>query len=66
MKTAEAGAQTTIYCAVDDAVADQSGLYYSDCREMSPSAAGQDNGLAAKLWAASEACVKLQSHEANI
>jgi hypothetical protein len=27
-KTAEQGAQTTIYCAVDEKVAAQSGLYY--------------------------------------
>jgi hypothetical protein len=27
-KTAEEGAQTTIYCAVDEKLADKTGLYY--------------------------------------
>lgn len=28
MKTAQQGAETTIYCAVDEKIADESGLYY--------------------------------------
>ncbi|KAF2354661.1 Short-chain dehydrogenase/reductase SDR [Trinorchestia longiramus] len=65
-KDVEEGAQTTIYCAVDDAVADQSGLYYSDCKVSFTSKAAKDDELAAKLWSASEAAVKLMPHEANI
>ena len=33
IKTAESGAQTSIYCAVDLAVKEHNGLYYSDCRQ---------------------------------
>ena len=45
----EAGARTSLHCALtaDD---DESGLYYSDCRALSPSPAGQDTALAAELW----------------
>ena len=31
LKTAAEGAQTTICCAVNEELADESGLYYSDC-----------------------------------
>ena len=31
-KTPESGAQTSIFCAVDESVANQSGLYYADCK----------------------------------
>ena len=33
IKTAKSGAQTSIYCAVDAAVKEDNGLYYSDCRQ---------------------------------
>ncbi|XP_047737742.1 retinol dehydrogenase 11-like isoform X1 [Hyalella azteca] len=65
-KSAELGAQTNIYCAVDDAVAHQSGRYYSDCRELRTYRLANDDSLAAKLWATSERDVKLAPHEANI
>ena len=32
IKTPESGAQTSIFCAVDESVANQSGLYYADCK----------------------------------
>ncbi len=44
------GAQTTIYCAVDESVASESGKYYSDCKEAEPSELAQDDELAQKLW----------------
>ncbi|KAF2359971.1 NAD(P)-binding domain [Trinorchestia longiramus] len=66
VKNPEEGAQTTIYCAVDDAVADQSGLYYSDCKMVPASEAGRNHSYAAKLWAASESAVNLTAQEANI
>merc|ERR1711892_1403577 len=31
-KTPEAGAQTSIFCAVDESITDHSGRYYSDCK----------------------------------
>lgn len=54
----EAGAQTTLYCALAPAVADQTGLYYSDSRPTPPSSAGQSTELAAELWRRSEAWVR--------
>ena len=32
IKTPESGAQTSIFCAVDESVANESGLYYADCK----------------------------------
>lgn len=49
-KTSVQGAQTTIYCAVEPTLEDQSGRYYSDCSPASCSASGLDDGLAQKLW----------------
>lgn len=65
-KDAKAGAQTSIYCAVDEAVANESGLYYVDCKSKPMSKLAQHNGLVSKLWNASEIDVKLQDDEALI
>ncbi len=50
----EAGAKTTLHCALAPAVANETGLYYSDCRPKLPSAAAQDMALAGELWRRSE------------
>ena len=47
------GAKTTLHCAIS-APAEESGLYYSDCRPVSPSAAARDLSLAQELWRRSE------------
>jgi len=44
------GAQTTIYCAVSEEVANETGLYYSDCAKKKPSALALDSEAALKLW----------------
>lgn len=49
-KTSAQGAQTTIYCAVEPTLENESGGYYSDCAPASCSAAGKDDELAQKLW----------------
>ncbi|XP_057680378.1 retinol dehydrogenase 12, like [Corythoichthys intestinalis] len=49
-KTTEQGARTTIYCAVEPALENQSGGYYSDCAAANCSAAGKNDELAEKLW----------------
>jgi NAD(P)-dependent dehydrogenase (short-subunit alcohol dehydrogenase family) len=46
----EAGAKTTLHCALSSTVAEETGLYYSDCRPTLPSAAGQDVALSEELW----------------
>lgn len=45
-----AGAQTTIYCAIDESITDQSGGYYDNCYLTKESKLAQDDGLAKKLW----------------
>ncbi|KAK3932235.1 Retinol dehydrogenase 11, partial [Frankliniella fusca] len=50
MKDAVEGAQTTIYLAVSEEVEYVSGKYFSDCREVLPSAAAQDADLAREVF----------------
>jgi hypothetical protein len=52
--TPEEGAQTTLHCALR-APASESGLYYSDCRPVTPARNGRDMALAQELWQRSEA-----------
>lgn len=50
MLSNEEGARTTIHCATSDAVAQESGRYYDNCRERTPSRLAQSRDLAAELW----------------
>jgi len=54
----EEGAKTTLHCALSSAVAEETGLYYSDCLPTLPSAAGQDVALSEELWRCSEGWVR--------
>ncbi|XP_052769930.1 retinol dehydrogenase 11-like [Mya arenaria] len=54
IKTPTAGAQTTLYCALDPDVENHPGKYFSDCAVKEPTKAGQDDVMASKLWALSE------------
>jgi retinol dehydrogenase-12 len=36
IKTPFYGAQTTLYCTLDDAIECESGMYYSDCAKKNP------------------------------
>eukprot|EP00118_Oscarella_pearsei_P001201 m.6851 g.6851 ORF g.6851 m.6851 type:complete len:322 (+) comp17024_c0_seq1:24-989(+) len=54
MKSPSEGAQTSIYCAVDEAAGKSSGKYYADCAEVQLSAHAKDEGTAKKLWEVSE------------
>ncbi|KAI5642302.1 short chain dehydrogenase domain-containing protein [Phthorimaea operculella] len=58
-KTPKCGAQTTIYCAVDEACAGESGLYYKECAPASPSKHCADDGAAEQLWTATMEALKL-------
>ena len=49
-KDAWQGSQTSICCAVDDAVVKHSGEYFADCVKTPTSQAGNDMELAKKLW----------------
>lgn len=50
MGSPEAGAKTTMHCCLSAVAANETGLYYSDCRPKSPSATAQDLTLADALW----------------
>lgn len=52
--SAEAGAATSIWCATDESLADESGGYYRELTRVPPSDAAQDADLAAELWERSE------------
>ncbi|KAG8184742.1 hypothetical protein JTE90_019341 [Oedothorax gibbosus] len=56
-KSPKIGAQTTIYCAVEESLATESGLYYCDCTVIQPSARALDDNLAKKLWEVSESLI---------
>ena len=60
-KSAVQGAQTTIYCAVDESIAHDSGKFYCDCKETPLKPIGKEEDTAEKLWMLSENLVKLKS-----
>ncbi|KAG7222420.1 hypothetical protein INR49_016280 [Caranx melampygus] len=59
IKSPKEGAQTTIYCAVDESQANVSGLYYSDCAPKTPAPQAMDDAAAKKLWDLSASMVGL-------
>uniref|UniRef100_A0A1B6GXS5 Retinol dehydrogenase 12 n=3 Tax=Cuerna arida TaxID=1464854 RepID=A0A1B6GXS5_9HEMI len=63
MKTPEQGAQTTLYCAVEESLADQTGLYYDDCQVAKPTAFARSDENATELWNASLDMVKITPPE---
>ena len=58
MISTEQGAATTLFCANSELVADQTGLYYDQCRARTASVQGRDLALAAELWRRSEGWIK--------
>jgi len=54
LKSPVQGAQTTIYCAVEEDIEKHSGLYFSDCALKKASDLSHDEGVAKKLWELSE------------
>ena len=59
-KSTRQGAQTTIYCAVEESIASESGKYYVDCKQASLKFPATDQETAEKLWTLSEKLVKLE------
>ena len=53
-RTPVQGAQTTIYCAVEEGLEKHSGGYFSNCTLSTASADGRNDGFAKKLWELSE------------
>jgi hypothetical protein len=56
-KTPAQGAATSVFAATAPELAGQSGAYLANCAVASSSPEGQDDELAARLWAASEQIV---------
>ena len=57
-KTPEQGAQTTIYCAVDEEIKNVSGHYYSDCKEKKLLKHATKDEDGERLWNMSEEIIK--------
>ena len=62
-RSAEEGAETLDYLALDPEVEGQSGGYYVECKPARSSTSSQDAGLASALWARSERLVGLDENE---
>jgi retinol dehydrogenase-12 len=50
MITVEEGAQTTLHCATNPAVANESGLFYDKCQPRHPNPLAEDEALQDWLW----------------
>ncbi|XP_061191784.1 retinol dehydrogenase 12-like [Saccostrea echinata] len=59
-KTPKQGAQTSIYCAVEESLENVTGKYFSDCAIKEEAKAAQDDEVAKKLWEISEKMVGLK------
>ena len=57
LKTPFHGAQTTLYCALDEGITNDSGKYYSDCAEKRPSKDARNEEYQKRLWQISEKAV---------
>eukprot|EP00090_Calanus_glacialis_P022694 TRINITY_DN34985_c0_g1_i1.p1 TRINITY_DN34985_c0_g1~~TRINITY_DN34985_c0_g1_i1.p1 ORF type:complete len:322 (+),score=97.81 TRINITY_DN34985_c0_g1_i1:60-1025(+) len=49
-KTPQNGAQTSIYCAVEETLENETGKYYEDCKEAKPSKEANNMDDAKNLW----------------
>ncbi|CAG2167880.1 unnamed protein product [Oppiella nova] len=63
LMTPEMGSQTTLYCALDDQLDNESGFHYENCRRVQHMV-GQsvDDSIAHKLWELSADLVALETH----
>ena len=55
------GAQTTLYCCLDESIADHSGRYYSNCKEKRASSNARKEKDQKRLWEISEKLVGLKT-----
>ena len=60
IKTPFHGAQTTLYCALEPMLENESGNYYSDCKKKTPSRKAQNEDDQKRLWDMSEEIVGLK------
>ncbi len=55
----ESGAQTSLYCALQEGIEPLSGCYFSSCTVQNLTAKARDDAVAKKLWEVSERLVGL-------
>ena len=60
IKTPFHGAQTTLYCALEPSLENESGNYYSDCKKKIPSRNARNEDDQKRLWDISEEVVGLK------
>ncbi|CAG9838607.1 unnamed protein product [Diabrotica balteata] len=60
-KTPVQGAQTSIYCSVDEKCSNETGLYYAECKPSKTSKLARNEKLAEELWDLSLKLVGLDS-----
>ncbi|CAG2102656.1 unnamed protein product, partial [Medioppia subpectinata] len=57
------GCQTTLYCALDEGLDNESGFYYDNCRRVDAMVStATDDKSAEQLWQLSEELVRLEEH----
>jgi len=61
IKTPLQGAQTQLFCCLEESIVDHSGRYYSDCKEKQAARQARSEDDAKKLWEISEKLVGLKS-----
>lgn len=61
-KNPHQGAQTSIYCAVEEHCANETGLYYAECAVKKPSKKALDEETGKKLWECSLKLVGLDDN----
>uniref|UniRef100_A0A4W4DR97 Uncharacterized protein n=2 Tax=Electrophorus electricus TaxID=8005 RepID=A0A4W4DR97_ELEEL len=59
LKSPWQGAQTTIYCAVDEGLQNTTGLYYSDCAPKEEAPQAKSDSAARRLWDLSASMVEM-------
>ncbi len=58
-KTPQQGCQTTLYCCLEESIANDSGKFYSDCKEVRGRATSEADQK--RLWDLSEKMVGLKT-----
>ncbi len=59
--TPREGAQTSLYCCLEESIANESGKYYSGCKEAQPSSKANIVEDQKRLWEVSERLVGLKT-----
>lgn len=61
LNTPESGAETTLYCALEESIREETGKYYSDCKRAKPHQNALNKEDQRRLWSMSEEMVGLKS-----